>query len=282
MIVPFQKMHGTLNDFVVIDDLDGRLALSSADVAKLCDRRAGIGGDGLIVVRQSATADFLMDYLNADGSSAEMCGNGIRCLAKYVYDLGFSTRKNLSIETRAGIKAVEILTGEDGLAALVRVDMGFPAFATSQIPVNLPHRPGPIIDHPIEVDGFTFSCSFVSMGNPHCVIFQTGDLEDLPVRYGPQLETHSLFPKKTNVEFVTIMSRSLLRMRVWERGSGVTLSCGTGACASAVAARLKGLVDSSVEIEVLGGRLKIEWTGIGSEVMMTGPAVTVYNGTVTI
>jgi len=282
MITPFQKMHGTLNDFVVIADLDGRLSLPSADVARLCDRRAGIGGDGLIVVRRSAIADFFMDYLNSDGSVAEMCGNGIRCLAKYVYDGGLSTRKTLSIETRAGIKTVEIITGDDALTASVRVGMGFPRFAAREIPVALPHSPGPIVDHPVTVDGMTFSCSFLSMGNPHCVIFQTGDLEGLPGRYGPQLEIHSLFPRKTNVEFVKVLSRSVLSMRVWERGSGVTLSCGTGACASAVAARLKGLVDSPVEVEVLGGKLQIDWIGIDSEVMMTGPAVTVYSGDITI
>jgi diaminopimelate epimerase len=282
MIVPFQKMHGTMNDFVVIEDLDNRLLLSPADVAKLCDRRAGVGGDGVIVVRQSCDADFFMDYLNSDGSVAEMCGNGIRCLAKYVYDCGLARQKNLSIETRAGVKAVEIITGDDGSTVSVRVGMGFAAFAVNEIPVALADAFDPVIDWPVEIQGRTFLCSFISMGNPHCVIFQDGDIEDLPSRYGPYIETYSLFPQKTNVEFVRVLSRSALCMRVWERGSGITLSCGTGACASAVAARLKGLVDSPVEVELLGGRLLIEWTDTDSEVMMTGPATTVYNGTITI
>ncbi|MDQ1238239.1 MAG: diaminopimelate epimerase, partial [Thermodesulfobacteriota bacterium] len=259
MIMPFQKMHGTLNDFIVIEDLGNRVLLSPADVAKLCDRRAGIGGDGVIVVRQSCDADFFMDYLNSDGSVAEMCGNGIRCLAKYVYDCGLARQKNLTFQTRAGIKTVEIITGDDGLTASVRVGMGFPAFAVKEIPVALDDAAGPVIDWPVEVRGRTFLCSFISMGNPHCVIFQEGDIEDLPSRYGPDIETHSLFPQKTNVEFVKVVSRSALCMRVWERGSGITLSCGTGACASAVAARLKGLVDSPVEVQLLGGRLSIEW-----------------------
>ncbi len=275
-------MHGTLNDFVVFSDMANRIALSQSSVARLCDRKAGIGADGLIVVRPSSVAHFFMDYYNADGSIAEMCGNGIRCLAKYVYDNGLLLEKALLVETRAGIKNVFLSVGEEGLVESVEVNMGAPIFEPSQIPVLVSAGQIPILNHPLEVLGRRFLCAFVSMGNPHCVVFLDEDIERSPSDYGPTLENHSLFPQKTNVEFVRVISRSRLSMRVWERGSGETLSCGTGACAAAVVGILKRLVESPVVVDILGGSLTITWEGLNSAVMMSGPAKLVYKGIITL
>lgn len=282
MDIRFQKMHGTLNDFVVFRDLEGVVTLSPNQVAHICDRRAGVGGDGVIVVRSSDSADFFMDYVNADGSPAEMCGNGIRCLAKYVYDSGLTAKTTLSVETRAGAKVVELLPGSDGKIMGVRVDMGKPVFDPHLIPVNLDNNGKPIIDHAIEAQERTFHASILSMGNPHCVIFVEAPPDALPERYGPAIENHPLFPAKTNVEFIQVLDRNRLLMRVWERGSGETFSCGTGACAAAVAACVKGLVDYRTVVQLRGGDLEIEWKGITSSVVMTGDANLAYSGVITI
>lgn len=282
MQIHFQKMHGTLNDFVVFSDTENRIALSKTAVAQLCDRRSGIGADGVIVVRPSASAHFFMDYYNADGSTAEMCGNGIRCLAKYVYDNGLLKEKELLVETRAGIKNVSLNMGKDGFVESVEVDMGAPIFDPSEIPVSISAQQIPVLNHPLEVEGRIFHCSFVSMGNPHCVVFLNEDIEKFPSAYGPAIENHFLFPQKTNVEFVRVLSQSHLSMRVWERGSGETLSCGTGACAAAVVGILKKFVETPVAVDILGGSLLIKWDGSNATVIMSGPAKLVYYGTITL
>lgn len=274
-------MHGTLNDFVVFHDLDGKLALSPQQAARICDRRAGVGADGVIVVRSSTVADFFMDYVNADGSLAEMCGNGIRCLAKYVYDNGLTDKTTLQVQTRAGIKTLELLRGPDGKVDAVRVDMGEPIFAPDKIPAKIDESTVPILDHPVQAEGRTFAASILSMGNPHCVIVVDGDPETLPKRYGPAIENHPLFPAKTNVEFIRVIDRTRIVMRVWERGCGETFSCGTGACAAAIAANLKGLVNTSATVELLGGELNIDWKGIGFPVIMKGSSILVFNGEIT-
>jgi diaminopimelate epimerase len=282
MKIQFQKMHGTLNDFVVFADMDNSVALSESTVARLCDRRAGIGADGLIVVRPSAVAHFFMDYYNSDGSIAEMCGNGIRCLAKYVFDNDLLREREQHIETRAGIKTVSLEVGDDGRVQCVQVDMGVPIFATPKIPVLVSPEQEPVLNYPLEVQGRIFRSSFVSMGNPHCVIFVDEQIESLPTVYGPAIERHPLFPQKTNVEFVRIVSTGRLTMRVWERGSGETLSCGTGACAAAVIGILQHVVQTPVAVDLLGGTLEIQWNGPGSSVLMSGPATRVYEGSITL
>jgi diaminopimelate epimerase len=282
MDITFQKMHGTLNDFVVFDDLGDKVSLSPERARAICSRRGGVGADGIIAVRKSNVGDFFMDYVNADGSVAEMCGNGIRCLAKYVHDNGLTDKAALEIETRAGVKAVEIFPGNDARIERVRVNMGAPIFDASKIPVNLETDGAPLLDHVIEVGDRRFAAAIVSMGNPHCVIETAEDPEAMARRYGPAIENHQLFPAKTNVEFVKVVNRSRILMRVWERGSGETLACGTGACASAVAARLKGQVEEEMVVELAGGDLVIVWNGPPFPVYMTGPATMCYEGRLTI
>lgn len=275
-------MHGTLNDFVVFHDLSSSVELSPEQVARICDRRAGIGADGVIVVRPDESADFFMDYTNSDGSLAEMCGNGIRCLAKYAYDNGLTTDTSIRVRTRAGIKTLELSPGPDGKIETVRVDMGGPIFDPPLIPVDVRTDSVPVVDYRIEARGQAFDATILSMGNPHCVIFVPDDPEALPALYGPTIETHPLFPAKTNVEFVRVLDRSHILMRVWERGSGETFACGTGACASAVAARLKAMVDTEVTVHLKGGDLRVDWQSLTSSVLMSGPSVLVYDGTINI
>ncbi len=282
MEIRFQKMHGAMNDFVVFHDFDRAVNLSPEQVLRICHRRAGIGADGVIVIRRSSVADFFMDYINADGSIAEMCGNGIRCMAKYVYDNGFTTKTTLPIETRSGIKVVELFPGSDGKILRVRVEMGKPIFNPEQIPVNIHTDNLPIIDYPVEADGRTFPAVILSMGNPHCVIFAEDDLDSLARKFGPTIEKSLLFPARTNVEFITVADRGRIVMRVWERGSGETPACGTGACAAMVAAVLKDSVGQSATVQLVGGDLEIEWKDKHYPVFMTGEAILTYNGTITI
>ncbi|MDQ7783204.1 MAG: diaminopimelate epimerase [Desulfomonilaceae bacterium] len=282
MEIKFQKMHGTRNDFIVFHDLTNSVELSPDRVAAICDRRAGVGADGVIVVRSDESADFFMDYMNSDGSLAEMCGNGIRCLAKYAYDNGLTRNTTIRVRTRAGIKMLRLFQGPDGLIDTVRVDMGRPVFDPALIPVDIQTETLPIVDHRIEAQGRAFDATIVSMGNPHCVIFVHDDPEELPVLYGPTIERHSLFPARTNVEFVRVIDRTRILMRVWERGSGETFACGTGACAAVVAARLKELVDPETTVHLKGGDLLVEWQTFTSSVLMSGPSVSVYNGTINI
>jgi diaminopimelate epimerase len=258
----FTKMHALGNDFIVLDSrgkqMEGLVALS----IKLCHRRFGIGADQVLVLEDSEGADFRMRIFNADGSEVEMCGNGIRALAKYVWDRGLSEKDTLSIETMAGIMRP---AHSDGL---VRVDMGEPELEGRKIPVDLE---GKVVDHPLKVDDRTFLITCVSMGNPHAVIF-VDKVEDFPVSYyGPKVENHGLFPNRINVEFVEVIGSGAVRVKVWERGAGETMACGTGACATAVASGIKGLTGRDVVVHLDGGDLTIEWAE-DNRIYMTGPA----------
>lgn len=272
----FTKMHGIGNDYVYVNCFQEEVK-NPAEVSKyVSDRHFGIGSDGLILIKPSDVADFKMDMYNADGSQGEMCGNGIRCVAKYVYDYGLTDKETISVETLAGIKHLE-LTIEEGKVALVRVNMGSPELVPEKIPVAVEGERA--INVPLEVKGNSYQMNCVSMGNPHCVIFMEEDVRNLNLEaIGPDFENHQRFPKRINTEFVNVLDNQTLRMRVWERGSGETLACGTGACATAVAAMLNGHVQKEVTVHLLGGDLKIQWDGGNAPVYMTGPATTVFDG----
>ncbi len=273
MKIEFTKMHGLGNDFIVIDCRKKNIPSISKAMIRLGDRRFGIGFDQALVLKSSKKADFRMDIYNNDGSRVEMCGNGIRCFASYIWKRGISKKKMLAIETLAGIIRPE-QTGR-----LVKVDMGEPVLEGTLIPTI---KAGEIIDMPLAVSDRTFKINCVSMGNPHCVVF-VDSVDQFPVaQYGPHLEVNRFFPKKANVEFIEVVGRKRLKMRVWERGAGETLACGTGACASAVAAIRKGLTDRKVAVELKGGTLKIEWSKKDNRVYMTGPAEEVFTGTVSL
>jgi diaminopimelate epimerase len=272
------KYHGTGNDFVMLEDLDDRSPLDPAVVAALCDRHRGVGADGVIRVTRGFDpgTDFFMDYLNADGSLAEMCGNGVRCLAAFVHDRGHTFATELEVGTRAGTKHLS-LDVRDGAVRAVTVGMGPPAFERSRIPMAGPPEE-PFLTEPLEVDGRTFKASAVSMGNPHVVVFVDDDPAEVDVRsIGPRIERDERFPEQTNVEFVSVVDGAV-RARVWERGSGETMACGTGACAAAVAANEAGLVPARAEVRFPGGTLLIERTE--DEVFLTGPAERVFRATV--
>ncbi len=268
MNLEFTKMHGLGNDFILLDNLDGRLRLTPNEVRFLCDRHFGIGGDGVIIASTSDRADLKMTIFNSDGSEAEMCGNGIRCFALYARDRGMVSGPELSVETLAGIIRPRI-EGE-----LVVVDMGEPVFDAEKIPVNLP---GEVVDYPVVFNGRNVSITCVSMGNPHCVIFYPPG-ESLPVEeLGPMIETDPLFPAKTNVEFIRVLGEREMDFQVWERGAGITLACGTGACAAVAAAARTGRTGREVLVHLPGGDLNIEWQE-NNRIYMTGPAVEVFRG----
>lgn len=269
MKINFTKMHGLGNDFIVIDCRKKKIAGLSRLMKKLSHRQFGIGFDQALILLPSKKADFRMDIYNADGGRVEMCGNGIRCFAKYIWDRKLSKKDTLEIETLAGI----IKPKRAG--KMVTVDMGAPILEAKDIPVNLNGR---VMQYPLTIDNKEFKITCVSMGNPHCVIF-VDNVSGFPVtHYGPLIENHPLFPKRINVEFVEVVSDKELNMRVWERGSGETLACGTGACAAAVAANLNGLAGRKVTIHLAGGDLKIEWSEKDNRVYMTGAAVEVFEG----
>jgi len=269
----FTKMHGAGNDYVVLDGIREALPPIAPLAAQLCDRHFGIGADQLLVVRPSRTADFRMEIYNADGSQVEMCGNGIRAFYKFLRDRGHTDADAIRVETLGGIVRPS-WAGRDR----VRVDMGQPVLAPAKIPTTLGSGEGPVLDVPLEIDGETLLLSSASMGNPHAVVF-VEDPDRAPVeRWGPLLEHHSAFPNRTNVEFVTPLARNRIRQRTWERGVGETLACGSGACAVAVVAMLRGVVDDEVCIELRGGELEIGWKGDGAPVIMTGPAAEVFTG----
>jgi diaminopimelate epimerase len=271
------KYHGTGNDFVLLEDLEDRRPLDAALVAALCDRHHGVGADGVIrVTRAGAGQDFFMDYRNADGSLAEMCGNGIRCLAMFAFEQGFTSATELDVGTRDGTKHLS-LDVADGVVRAVTVGMGTPSFSRRDIPMEGPGD-GPFLTEPFEVDGRTFKASAVSMGNPHLVLFVEEDPDDVDVRtFGPRIEHDARFPDKTNVEFVAAQDGGL-KARVWERGSGETMACGTGACAALVAANEAGLVPPRGEVRFPGGTLVVDRTD--EQVLLTGPAERVFEGTV--
>lgn len=276
-MMEFTKMHGLGNDFVVVYGEQELPSNASERAVKLCNRFFGIGADGLVYILPSAKADFMMRIMNSDGSEAEQCGNAIRCVAKYVYDHGHIDREEITIETiGAGVQQVR-LTVQDGQVSSVRVDMGEPVLDGLSVPTLIDLHP--VVNHPIEVDGREFRFTAVSMGNPHCVIYVDDAINfDLGV-WGPKLEVHPLFPRKINVEFATVNSRGQADMRVWERGAGPTLACGTGACATLVSSVLNGLTDRSATISLKGGDLFIEWEESDNHVYMAGPAEVVYAGT---
>jgi len=291
MKIAFTKMQGLGNDFMLIDCRQVRPDNLSDLSKRLCHRRFGIGADQILLLFDSACADFMMRIFNADGSEVEMCGNGIRCLAKYIWDRNLSDKKTLHIETLAGTIKPEKVDN------MVKVDMGEPLFEPEKIPVRIseelnppsPHftsasgggEQGRIIDYPLKIEDREFKITFVSMGNPHAVIF-VEDLSHFPVTYyGPMIETHPIFPKKTNVEFINVLNPSEIQMRVWERGSGETMACGTGASAAVVVSSIKGLTERNVTVRLLGGDLFIDWAG-DNHVYMTGPAEEVFWGIVDI
>ena len=276
MAFSFTKWQGCGNDFVLVNGFREQIPDDLAALSRrICDRHYGIGADGLILVLPSEQADFRMRIFNADGTEAEMCGNGIRCFAGVVHDEGLSDKEEFTVETGAGI-LVPRLQLADGKLQGVRVDMGEPTLAGDRIPV-LGFGAAHVVEQPIEAGGETLSMTCVSMGNPHCVIF-VEDAEAVPIeKLGPLLERHEAFPKKTNVEFAEITDDSHIRMRVWERGAAVTLACGTGSCATLVAAALTGRTERAAEVQLDGGRLQIEWAE-DNHVYMTGPAEKVFAG----
>ena len=273
----FTKMHGLGNDFVILNCLEETVTNPSELAQNMCDRNFGIGADGLVLVLPSDVeeADFRMRIFNPDGSEPEMCGNAIRCFAKYLYERGLTTKTDLNVETLAGIIKPKLIL-EDGEVELVKVDMGQPRLKRSEIPMK-GEESKQIVQEPLYVDGEEFKVTCVSMGNPHCVIF-VDDAEEAPVReLGPKIETHDLFPEDINVEFIEVMNEEELKMRVWERGAGVTLACGTGACGSTVAAILNDFTEQKVTVHLLGGDLVIEWAD-DNHVYMSGPATEVFTG----
>ena len=271
----FTKMHGAGNDYIYVNAFAGRPKNPSEAAIALSRRHFGIGSDGLILICPSEAADFRMEMYNADGSQGKMCGNGIRCVGKYVYDHGMTDKTHITVETPAGIKTLDMQTS-GGRVRSVRVDMGRPELDAEKVPVL--GAVGRVIDRPVTVRDEEYRMTCVSMGNPHCVVRvadpETMDLE----RIGPAFENLPIFPDRVNTEFIRIINRSCLQMRVWERGSGETLACGTGACASVVAAILNGWTDRCVTVRLRGGDLKIEWDEQTDTVYLTGPAETVFEG----
>lgn len=271
-MIKFTKMQGLGNDYVYIDTIHQNIENRTYLAQFVSNRNFGVGSDGLILVEKSNVADFKMTMFNSDGSQAEMCGNGIRCVAKFVYDKGLTDKTNLKIETLAGIKTL-LLNVKKGKVETVRVDMGEPILEPTKIPVMATTNHVKIEAYDKKID---FTC--VSMGNPHAVTI-VDDVKNFDVKkYGKDIEVNKIFPQKANIEFAEIVDRNTIKMRVWERGTGETLACGTGSCATAVACALNGVTDRNVVIELLGGNLEIEWNENDNHVYMTGPAVTVFEG----
>ena len=277
----FTKMQGIGNDYVYVNCFEETVKDPAAVARYVSDRHFGIGSDGLILIKPSDIADCEMDMYNMDGSQGAMCGNGIRCVAKYVYDYGIVKKENISVSTKSGIKYLD-LTVRDGKVALVRVNMGSPVLTASQIPVVSSTEE--MINAPLKVNGETYYITAVSMGNPHAIVYMA-DVDHLDIgEIGPYFENHMAFPDRVNTEFVEVLDDHTLKMRVWERGSGETLACGTGACAVAVASILNGHVDGEkpVTVKLLGGDLEIFWNRQENLVYMTGPAATVFDGEIDI
>ncbi len=271
----FTKMHGLGNDYVYMDAIHQTIENESSLAQFVSNRHFGIGSDGLILICKSDIADFKMRIFNSDGSEAEMCGNGIRCVGKFVYDKGLTDKTTVTIETLAGIKTL-LLNVRDGKVATVRVDMGEPILAPEKIPVMSIEEPVQNLKVKASDKEFTFTC--VSMGNPHAITV-VEDVNNFDVsKYGNIIETASVFPNKTNVEFIEILDNEHIKMRVWERGAGETLACGTGACATAVSCYLNQLTGRHTYVELLGGTLDIEWNEEDNHIYMTGPATTVFEG----
>lgn len=274
-IMKFTKMHGCGNDYVYVNLFEEKIDNPAELSIKVSDRHFGIGSDGLITIGPSDVADFRMRIYNADGSEAEMCGNGIRCVAKYVYDHKMTDKTEISVESGAGIKYLTLFV-ENKKVEQVRVDMGEPILEPAQIPVLADGDK--VVDEPIEVCGKTWNMTCVSMGNPHAVVF-VDNVADFEIeKYGPHFEKHERFPKRTNTEFVEIISREEINMRVWERGSDETWACGTGTCASVMACILNNRTDNKVLVHLRGGDLTIEYNEKTNHIFMTGPATEVFSG----
>lgn len=275
----FTKMHGCGNDYVYVNCFEETVNNPAAVSEYVSDRRFGIGSDGLILICPSETADFRMVMYNADGSEGSMCGNGIRCVAKYVYDYGLTDKTEISVETKSGIKYLE-LTVENGKVSLVKVNMGVPGLLAKEIPVISDKEK--VIDEPVTIQGKEYRITCVSMGNPHAVTV-VEDTASFPVeKIGPFFENHEMFPDRVNTEFVQLISRSEMNMRVWERGSGETWACGTGTCASVVACVINGYTDEHVLVHLLGGDLQIFYDRAADTVWMTGPAAVVFDGEIDV
>ena len=275
----FTKMHGIGNDYIYVNGFEEKIENSAEFAIKYSDRHKGIGSDGLVLILPSTYCDFRMQMLNADGSEAEMCGNASRCIGKYVYEKGLTDKTNLTLETLSGIKKLELFLDKDNKVETVTVDMGEPVLEAGRIPVIAENSP--VMNEMIQFSASTqYRITCVSMGNPHAVIFtkNIGKL-NLP-KIGSLIENSSIFPNRINVEFIEIISSNRFKMRVWERGSGETLACGTGACAAVVAGILNGFCDRRTTVELLGGELEIEWNAFDNHVYLTGGATTVFEGNI--
>lgn len=271
----FTKMQGLGNDYVYVNGFVEKIENPSDIAIQVSDRHRGIGSDGLILINPSDCADFQMEMYNADGSRSEMCGNGIRCVGKYVYDYGLTDQTHISVETLGGIKYLD-LSVDNGKVVLVKVNMGKPELNAELIPIKSSKET--ILNEPITVDGTEYKMTGVSMGNPHAVVFMD-EMEHLEIeKIGPQFENHECFPNRVNTEFVKVIDPHMASMRVWERGSGETQACGTGACAVAVACILNGFTEEEVTVQLLGGDLHIVWDREKDTVYMTGPAEVVFDG----
>lgn len=283
MQLHFTKMEGLGNDYVYVNCLRESVDNPERLAVRISDRHFGIGADGLILIRASGYADFMMDMYNADGLRSEMCGNGIRCVGKYVYDYGLTDKETVSIETLAGIKRLKLginrkNADDRGKVSLVTVDMGAPVLKPADIPVAISYVQDMVRDYPIKIEGKEYRITCVSMGNPHCVAF-VEDVDRVPLELlGPELEHDAMFPNRVNAEFIQLVDRTCIRMRVWERGTGETLACGTGACAAVVACVLNGLTEDAVTVILRGGKLLVQWDREKNLVYMTGPATVVFDG----
>ena len=273
----FTKMHGTGNDYIYVNGLVETIENPAEFAIQYSDRHKGIGSDGLVMILASETCDFRMRMFNADGSESEMCGNASRCIGKYVYDKGLTNKTTLTLETLAGVKVLQLFIGVDQKVEKVTVDMGEPILDAALIPVTSDKNR--VINEPVAFNSeIRYNITTVSMGNPHAVIFTTDILQlDLP-KIGPVIENATIFPRRTNTEFIEVLTNNHVKMRVWERGSGETMACGTGACASVVAGVLNGLISRRTTVELLGGELTIEWKEEDNHVYLTGGATTVFEG----
>lgn len=273
----FTKMHGTGNDYIYVNGLVETIENPAEFAIQYSDRHKGIGSDGLVMILASETCDFRMRMFNADGSESEMCGNASRCIGKYVYDKGLTNKTTLTLETLAGVKVLQLFIGVDQKVEKVTVDMGEPILDAALIPVTSDKNR--VINEPLAFNSeIRYNITTVSMGNPHAVIFTTDILQlDLP-KIGPVIENATIFPRRTNTEFIEVLTNNHVKMRVWERGSGETMACGTGACASVVAGVLNGLISRRTTVELLGGELTIEWKEEDNHVYLTGGATTVFEG----
>ena len=272
----FVKMHGLGNDFVFFEDKQGADKDYTDLAVRMCDRHTGIGADGIIVIVPSEKADVRMRIINSDGSEAEMCGNGIRCFAKYVHDHNIITKDEFTVETLAGIMKPKVTVGADGKVSLVTINMGKPMTERSQIPMEGPA--GPVINEPLDVDGTTYNITSMLMGVPHTMTYvRDVDAVDLPV-LGPKFEKHDVFPRNTNMNFVQVMDNSTIKVHTWERGAGATLACGTGSCACAVGSYLNGFTGRSVDVQLYLGTLHVDYDEKDGNVYMTGPAAVSFVG----